>query len=88
MLPPSEGVRRTVVILDSSAKTPVWNFINLHLSFCALAPTETPGLAQQCHGMAVVNQASAEICEKGHKKTHSYSATVKIYSNETLLIHF
>lgn len=26
--PPSEGVRGTVVMLDSSAKTPVWNFIN------------------------------------------------------------
>lgn len=61
MLSPMEGVWRTVVMLDSSAKTPAWNFINLHLSFYALAPTETPGLAQGSHGMAMVNQDPAEI---------------------------
>lgn len=39
-----------VVMLDSSVKTPVWNIINLHLWFCALAPPGTAGLAQQSHG--------------------------------------
>lgn len=52
-------------MLDSSAKTPAWNFINLHLWFYAHSPTESPGLAQQSHGMAIVNQAPAEIWERG-----------------------
>lgn len=59
---------------------PAWNFINLHLSFYPLTPTETPRLAQWSHGTAASNQAPAEIW-------NSFSAAgapAKISSNRSL----
>lgn len=63
----------------------MWNFINLHLSFSALAPTKTPVLAQRSHGMAdQADQAPAEICESDINRN---TAAVKIHSHKTLLVH-